>query len=95
MVSDKKSFVDSLNSFQVIEWTRFCDGQSSKGNNLTSIRVMVLHSAYHLMLIDIYMKFQVIEQTRFYDGLSSKGNNSKSIKARVMVVALCTSSNID
>ena len=35
---------DSLNGFQVIERTRFCDGQSSKGNNSKSIdaRVMVL-----------------------------------------------------
>ena len=35
---------DSLNCFQVIEQTRFCDGQSSKGNNSKSInaRVMVL-----------------------------------------------------
>ena len=55
------------------------------------------------MLIDIYMKFcedslngfQVIEQTRFCDLQSSKGNNSKSINARVMVVALCTSSDVD
>ena len=36
---------DSLNAgFQVIEQTRFCDGQSFKGNNSKSInaRVMVL-----------------------------------------------------
>ena len=35
---------DSLNGFQVIERTRFCDGQSSKENNSKSInaRVMVL-----------------------------------------------------
>ena len=34
----------SLNSFQVIEWTLFCDTQSSKGNNSKSInaRIMVL-----------------------------------------------------
>ena len=55
------------------------------------------------MLIDIYMKFledilnrfQVTERTRFCDGQSSKGNNSKSINARVMVLALCKSSNVD
>ena len=55
------------------------------------------------MLIDIYMKFledilnrfQVIEQTRFCDGQSSKENNSKSINAKVMVLALCTSFNVD
>ena len=35
---------DSFNSFQVIERTRFCDGQSSKGYNSKGInaRVMVL-----------------------------------------------------
>ena len=46
-----------------------------------------LHSARHLMLIDICIKFreyslsgfQVIERTRFCDAQSSKGNNSKSI----------------
>ena len=62
-----------------------------------------LHSARRVMLIDIYMKFrddslkgfQVIERTRFLDGKSSKGNDSKSINARVMVLALCTSSNVD
>ena len=39
-----KFCVDSLNSFQVIERTRFCDGQSSTGNSSKSInaRVMVL-----------------------------------------------------
>ena len=45
-----------------------------------------LHSARHLMLIDICIKFceyslndsQVIERTRFCDAQSSKGNNSKS-----------------
>ena len=55
------------------------------------------------MFIDIYVKFredslngfQVIEWTRFCDGQSSKENNSKSINARVMVVALFASSNVD
>ena len=55
------------------------------------------------MLIDIYMQFhedslngfQVIKGTRFCDVQSSKVNNSKSTKARVMVLALCTSSNVD
>ena len=55
------------------------------------------------MLIDIYMKFledildrfQVTVRTRFCDGQSSKGYNSKSTNARVMVLALCTSSNVD
>ena len=55
------------------------------------------------MLTDIFMKFcensfnsfQVIEPTRFCDGLSSKGKISKSINAKVMVFALCKSSNVD
>ena len=55
------------------------------------------------MLIDNYMKFredslnnfQVIEQTHFCDGQSTKGNNSKRINAKVMVLALCTSSNVN
>ena len=34
-------------------------------------------------------------ETRFCDRQSSKRNNSKSINARVMVLALCTSSNAD
>ena len=55
------------------------------------------------MLIDINMKFheailnlfQVTEQTQFCNGQNSKRNNSKSINARVMVLALCTLSNVD
>ena len=70
---------DSLNGFQVIERTRFCE---SKGNNSKSIkaRVIVLRCARHLMLIDMYMKFcedslngfKVIEQTRFCDRVQGK-----------------------
>ena len=60
-----------------------------------------LNSACHLILVDICMKihedslkaFHVVEQTQFGDGRSSMGNNSKSINARVMVLALCMSSN--
>ena len=33
---------DILNGFQVIEWTQFCDGQSSKGNNSKSINARVM-----------------------------------------------------
>ena len=55
------------------------------------------------MLIDIHIKFhedilngfQVIEWTLFYDGQKSKESNSKSINARVMVPALCISSNVN
>ena len=65
---------DSLDGFQVIERTQFCDRQSFKENNSKSInaRVMVLRSTHCLMLINIYMRFredslngfQVTEQTR-------------------------------
>ena len=39
-----KFLEDILNRFQVTEWTRFCDGQSSKENNSKhiNVRVMVL-----------------------------------------------------
>lgn len=35
---------DILKSFQVTEWTQFCDGQISKGNNSNNLnaRIMVL-----------------------------------------------------
>ena len=62
-----------------------------------------LNSACHLILVDICMKihkdslktFQVVDtiETQFGDGRSSMGNNSRSINARVMVLALCISSN--
>ena len=39
--------------------------------------------------------FQVIERTLFCDRQTSKRNKSKSINARVMVLALCTSPNVD
>ena len=82
---------DSLNNFLVIERTRFCDRVQA---------LWFLRSARHLILIDTYMKFrkdslngfQVIERTRFCD---SKKNNSKSINARVIVLALYRSSNVD
>ena len=48
---------DSLNGFQVIEQTRFCD--RVQGNNSKSInaRLMDLGYACRQMMIDIYMKF--------------------------------------
>ena len=55
--------------------TRFCEGQSSKGNNSKNInaRVTVLALCTSLMLVDICMKFhdaslyglKVIERTRW------------------------------
>ena len=58
------------------------------------------------MLIDIYMKiredslnsFQVIERTRFCDSQTDKVPREKNltcVNARVMVLALCTSTNVD
>ena len=34
-------------------------------------------------------------ESQFGEGQSSKGNDSKNINARVTVLALCTSSNVD
>ena len=82
--------------------------QSSKGNYLTLYiqELWFLHCAYHPMLDNISMKFhegilngfQVTERTRFCHWNcylpSSKGHNSKHIYPRVMVLALCTSSNV-
>ena len=59
------------------------------------------------MLVDICLKFHDASlygfksyradtmKTRFCEGQSSKGNNSKNINARVTVLALCISSNVD
>ena len=66
-----------------------------------------LHSARRLMLVDICMKFhdaslyglKVIERTRWrYDFVRDKVQREitqKNINARVTVLALCTSSNVD
>ena len=54
----------------------------------TLIDIMKFHE-------DTLNGFQVTEQIHFYDGQSSKGNNSKSINARVMILALCMSSNVE
>ena len=55
--------------------TRFCEGQSLKGNNSKNKmqELPFLHSAHRLMLVDICMKFhyaslyglKVIERTRW------------------------------
>ena len=55
----------------------------------------MLSDIYMKFLEDILNRFQVTEQIQFSDGQSSKGNNSKSINARIMVLALCTLSNVD
>ena len=53
---------DILKGFQVKERTRFCEGQTSEGNNSKSINegIMVRSCtfAYRLMLIDIHIKFR-------------------------------------
>ena len=66
-----------------------------------------LHSAYSLILVDICMKFhdvslhglKVIEQTRwrqdFVRDKVLRKITQKNINARVMVLALCTLSNVD
>ena len=69
--------------------TRFCEGQSSKGNNSKNInaRVTVLALCHRLMLIDICMKFredslrgfQDTEWTRFVtDRQTAPGKNNMS-----------------
>ena len=82
--------------------------QSSKGNNskLYIQELWFLHSAGHQILVNIAMKFhdgilnswKVIERTQFCHRncylQSSKEHNSKNIYPRVMVLALCTSSNV-
>ena len=52
------------------------------------------------MLIDIYMKFREdsLNDSNYTTDMilcESKGNNSECINARVMVLALCMSSNVD
>ena len=44
LIDISMKFLDILNRFQVTERTRFCDGQSSKGDNskLINARFMVL-----------------------------------------------------
>ena len=59
--------------------TRFCEGQSSKGNNSKKIYARV-------MLIDIFMKFredslrgfQVTERTRFVTDRQMDGRSGKN-----------------
>ena len=75
---------DSLNGFQVIERTRFCDRQRKfQGKWLKNVymqELWFLRSARRLMLIDIYMKFrdnslngfQVTERTRLRDRQTDK-----------------------
>ena len=67
---------DSLNSFQVIEQTRFCDRVQGNNSKVYKQELWFLCYARRLMLIDIYMKFhkdslngfQVIERTPFCNG---------------------------
>ena len=46
----------------------------------------------NLVMVEVPYRTDTIE-TQFGDGGSSMGNNSKSINARVMVLAICISSN--
>ena len=62
-----------------------------------------LHSARRLMLVDICMKFhdaslyglKVIERTRWRHDFVRDKVQRENINARVTVLALCTSSNVD
>ena len=74
LIDISMKFLDILNRFQVTDRTRFCDGQSSKGNNskIIDARFMdFLCSECTIMLTVINMKFredslnhfQVIELT--------------------------------
>ena len=101
-----------LNSFKVIERTRFCQEtatskvQRDVTQKVSKQKLWFLHSAYRLMLTNICMKFhedtlngfKVTEWKQFCLRncylQTSKGHNSKSINTRVMVLELCTSSNI-
>ena len=49
---------DSLNSFQVIWRTRFCDSPREITQKVLRQELWILSSASPLMLIDIYMKFR-------------------------------------
>ena len=89
--------------------SRNCYLKSSKGCNqkVSMQELWFLRSASRLILANICMKFhedtmigfKVTEQTRFCLRncylQSSKENNSKSINTRVMLLAFCTSSNVD
>ena len=107
-----KSYEYILNSSKVIERTRFCQEtvtykvQKDVTQKVSLQELWFLHSALHLMLVNICMKFhedtlngfKVTERMRFCLRncylQSPKGYNSKSIKTRVMVLAFCTSSNV-
>ena len=49
---------DSLNSFQVIEWTQFCDSPRKITQKVNMQELRFLCSARRLMLFDIYMKYR-------------------------------------
>ena len=63
---------DSLNGFQVIKQTRFCDSPREITQKVKKQELWFLSFAHRLMLIDIYLKFredslngfQVIERIR-------------------------------
>ena len=67
----------------------FCEAQSSKGNNSKS-KLPFLHSARHLMLIDICIKFgeeslssfQVIERTGFVTDRQTDGQTDRRTDRR-------------
>ena len=70
--------------------------------NISTSKIPKLHNEFHnFILNDLECKIlyiSVIERTLFCQRncylQSSKGPNSKSVNTRVMVLALCTSSNV-
>ena len=61
-----------------------------------------LYSALRIVFTDMYMKFinDILYRFQLHSRhkivlQSSKGNYSESVNARVMVLALCMSSNVD
>ena len=94
---------DILNGFHLREQTRFYDKVHKEIIPKEETQELwFLHSALSLVLTDIYMKFienimnrfQFIVQTRNCVTKFQR-NYSKSVNARVMVLALCRSSNVD
>ena len=84
-----KFLKEILNRFYLTERTRFCDGQSSKGNNSRSINARVMVFALCTSSIDIYMKlhedslngFQVLERVGFCDRVQGKSLNKYKCKS--------------
>ena len=98
-----------LNGFKVIERTWFCHRtayyklQRDVTKKIHIQELWFLHSACHLLVLNICMKFceYILNSFKVYRAdtnlsrncylKSSKGRNSKSINTKVMVLVLCMS----